>query len=265
MPKVKVNDIEMYYEVHGEGTPLLMIMGYGSSSEDWEPEVINKLSKKHQVITYDNRGTGRSSIPDIEYTIQDMAQDSLLLLESLNISKAHIAGFSMGGMIAQEISYRNPDSVKSLILGCTSSDFSEVSQEFYEYVKVISEGKTPEKDPAWVLGMCYTPKYIKENMAEIASRAASVKYPTSPVGFYRQAQAIINYEGVDWVSKYSGPCLVLAGEHDPIVLLDTVKAFSDGIPGSVFKVLMDTSHIFMREAPEETVSTILGFLEEVDS
>ena len=97
-----------------------------------------------------------------------MAQDSLSLLKSLNIPKAHIAGFSMGGMIAQEIAYQSPEIVKSLILGCTSSCFSEVSPEFYEYVKEFSEGRTPDKDPAWGLSMCYTPKYIKENMAEIA-------------------------------------------------------------------------------------------------
>ena len=264
MPYVTVNNIEMYYEIYGEGTPLLLIMGYASSSEDWSPEMINMLSKKHLVITFDNRGTGRSSKPDVEYTIQDMAQDSISLLKSLNIPKAHIAGFSMGGMIAQEIAYQSPDTVKSLILGCTSSNFNKVSQEFYVYVKAFSEDRIPEKDPAWALGMCYTPKYIKENMAEIANRAASVEYPTPPVGRYRQAQATINYEGNDWVSKYSGPCLVLAGEHDPIVLLDSVRSFSGGIPGSVFKVLEDTSHIFIREAPEETVSTILSFIDEVD-
>ena len=263
MPKVKVNDIEMYYEVHGEGTPLVMIQGFASSSEAWSKLIIEHLSQSHKVIINDNRGTGQTSCPDTEYSIQLMAEDIIQLLSVLDLPHAHIAGFSMGGLIVQEIAYRRPDIVKSLIIGCSASNFNDANKEFYDWVKVFSEGKIPEQDGAWLLGMCYTPEYIRDYMEDIQKRALSTKYPTSPIGYHRHAQATINYEGCDWTSKYSGPCLVIAGELDRIVDVDIVREYAESIPGSELKILEGASHFLgIHEAPDLLVSTILEFTQK---
>ena len=99
----KVNDIEMYYEVHGEGTPLVLIQGYGGSSTDWIPEIIQGFEDEFKVIIFDNRGTGQSDKPDVEYSIKMMADDVTCLMESIGIQRAHVLGLSMGGVIAQEM------------------------------------------------------------------------------------------------------------------------------------------------------------------
>ena len=119
MPTAKAGDINLYYEVHGEGQPLLLIMGYGSNSGHWFV-ILPHLVSRFKVIIFDNRGTGRSDKPDIPYTAEMMTGDIIGLLDAIGIGAAHVFGVSMGGMIAQELALRHPGRVKKLILGCTS-------------------------------------------------------------------------------------------------------------------------------------------------
>ena len=120
MQKVKVDDIEIYYELHGEGAPLVMIMGWGRSSGSWGFNLIGKLSKFHRVIIFDNRGTGRSEKPDIEYSMGIMTYDDAGLMDVINVPKAHVLGISIGGFIAQELALDYPEKILSLILCSTS-------------------------------------------------------------------------------------------------------------------------------------------------
>jgi 3-oxoadipate enol-lactonase len=119
MPTKKVGDINIYYEIHGKGEPLVLIMGYGLSSAAWSP-VLPALAQKYKVITFDNRGAGKSDKPDGPYTMDMMAGDLAGLLDAIRIKAAHIFGISMGGMIAQHFALRYPERVRSLILGCTT-------------------------------------------------------------------------------------------------------------------------------------------------
>src|SRR5262245_31686830 len=112
MPKVQVNGIEIYHEVRGSGEPLLLIAGFACDLTIWSL-VVPSLVRKYRVITFDNRGVGRSSAPDSPYTIQQMAEDASGLLDQLGIPQAHVAGYSMGGQIAQELYLAHPDKVRS--------------------------------------------------------------------------------------------------------------------------------------------------------
>ena len=114
MPTVRVGDINMYYEIHGKGEPLLLIMGLGSDLTSWIFQ-IPEFSKKYRVIAFDNRGVGRSDAPDVPYSTAMMADDTTGLLDALGIERAHILGLSMGGFIAQELALKYPQRVKSLI------------------------------------------------------------------------------------------------------------------------------------------------------
>ena len=120
MPKVKVNDIQMYYEVKGEGYPLVMIIGFGANLGFWNPHMIEELSKNFKVVTFDNRGTGRTDVSVKEFSIRLFADDTVGLMNALGISKANILGFSMGGAIAQELALSYPEKVKKLILYSTT-------------------------------------------------------------------------------------------------------------------------------------------------
>ena len=125
MPK-GLQGIDLYYEIHGEGVPLIMIRGLGSTADHWVAQM-PAFSEKFRVVIFDNRGIGRSDKPDIPYTIGMMAQDTVGLMHALNIRRAHVLGISMGGMMAQEIAIRYPEMVHGLVLGCTHCGGKHVS------------------------------------------------------------------------------------------------------------------------------------------
>ena len=118
MPTAKINGINIYYEVHGAGDPLLLIMGLGANATAWEAQ-IPALNREYKVIAFDNRGSGRSDKPTVMYSMRQMADDAVLLLDQLGVAAAHVFGMSMGGMIAQELTLQHPARVKSLVLGAT--------------------------------------------------------------------------------------------------------------------------------------------------
>ena len=121
MPYVTVEDVEIYYEIHGpdSGQPLLLLEGLGYDSWMWFRQ-LPELSKNYKCIVVDNRGVGKSSKPDFPYETKMFAKDAIGVLNHLNIQKVHILGISLGGFIAQEIALSYPDKVISLIIASTS-------------------------------------------------------------------------------------------------------------------------------------------------
>ncbi len=114
------NGARLYYEVYGQGEPLLLIMGLGANHLAWSAQV-PVYAREFKVIVFDNRGTGQSNFPQgVDCTIPLMADDAAALLDFLGVDSAHVYGVSMGGMIAQEMALRHPEKVRSLILGATS-------------------------------------------------------------------------------------------------------------------------------------------------
>jgi pimeloyl-ACP methyl ester carboxylesterase len=121
MPTTSVNGIKLYYEVHGKGKPFILIQGLGGGHQAWFLQV-QALKKHFRVITFDNRGTGRSKqLSGEPYTIKTMADDVIGLMDDLGFDKAHILGLSLGGMIAQEIAISYPHRVDKIILCNTLS------------------------------------------------------------------------------------------------------------------------------------------------
>ncbi len=114
--KVRVDDIEVAYKDFGQGKPLLLIMGYGSTMDLWPPAVLANLSAHHRVIIFDNRGMGNTTTSDKQFSISLFADDAAGLLDALNISRADVLGWSMGADITQELALRHPGKVDRLIL-----------------------------------------------------------------------------------------------------------------------------------------------------
>jgi pimeloyl-ACP methyl ester carboxylesterase len=119
VPKAKINDINIYYDVHGDGFPLVMVMGFLGNADCWDPRMLPALSDKFKVIMFDNRGAGRTDVSDKEFSIKLLAEDTVGLMDVLNVPKAHVLGTSMGGMIAQELALNYPGRVEKLILTAT--------------------------------------------------------------------------------------------------------------------------------------------------
>src|SRR4030042_2301653 len=118
MPRANVNGTNIYYGVHGQGEPLVMIMGFGGGCRGWYFQT-RAFKKHYRVIIFDNRGIGKSDKATEPYTIRTMASDILGLMDNLGIEKANVLGMSLGSLVAQEIAIEHPERAMKLILACS--------------------------------------------------------------------------------------------------------------------------------------------------
>jgi pimeloyl-ACP methyl ester carboxylesterase len=248
MPKVQVGDVNLNYDLHGNGEPLLMIMGLGASSAAWDPELVEDLARTFRVITFDNRGTGQSDKPDAPYSIEMFADDAAGLLDQLNIRRAHIFGVSMGGMIAQEFSLRHPSRTATLTLGCTTAGGTHSVPPPPESLKVLTaprEGVAPEEviRRGWPLG--YTAKYIAENPSALeASIPRLLKYPTPPYAFQRQLEGTYTLKTYDRLPQIKAPTLVITGAEDVLIPAKNSEIIASQIPGAKLHLIANAGHAF---------------------
>ncbi len=286
--KVEVNDINIYYEIHGEGEPLLLIEGLGYSTWMWFKQ-IPAFSREYKVIIFDNRGVGNTDKPDSEYTIGMMADDTAGLLKALGEDSAHVLGVSMGGFIAEELALRYPDMVKSLVLVSTSStgkgSMPMGSNLWSSFVKlwglmpdvlefsgkgsipmINSFGLTPEKRIRYGLSLAFTPEYF-ETHAEEVDRIVGWRLanPQPSYGWKRQLMAGIGFEASDRVSRIKALTLVVTGSEDRVVPPESSKRLAEEIPNSRIVTLEETGHLLFIEKAEEFNKIVLNFLHEASN
>jgi pimeloyl-ACP methyl ester carboxylesterase len=221
MPKVKVNDIQVYYEVKGEGFPLMMIMGLSGNIDWWDPRMIRGLSRNFKAVMFDNRGAGRTNMSDRMYTIELLADDTAGLMEALRISRAHILGISMGGMIAQELALNYPQKVEKLVLCSTTCGGPKAivaSQEVLDVLTADVSGLSAEEVAKIIVPFCLTEDFMANNpdLIEVVTRQI-LKAPISKEAYRRQLNAIMQFDTYDRLSQIQVPTLVLRGKRDILV------------------------------------------------
>jgi len=264
MPTVKVGDINIYYEIHGEGEALVLIQGFGGSSGQWYREIPG-LSREYRVVAFDNRGTGRSDKPDIPYTMEMMAQDIAGLLEAIGIDAAHIYGASMGGMIAQEFALRYPERVISLVLGCTLCGGTHAIMPDGEVMTVLFDMErmkrlTPEEGARELLPFLCSQEFI-DNNPDIVEQwiAKAVEYVTPLHGYQRQAEAMMFHDTYDRLPQIKAPTLVISGTADRLVPFENSRVLASRIPSAELVFLENVGHGFFG-AEEELNKAVLDFL-----
>jgi len=263
MTKEKADDIKLHYEIQGKGPPLLLINGWSQSSETWDPKLIKNLSKSYKIITFDNRGTGQSSKPDIPYSTTMMAEDAKKVLDAANIKKAHVLGHSMGGQIAQELALNYRDFVKSLILCGTlcGGPSTKVTQEVGSLMGALaSEGPiemSVQELMQEFLRLSFTPSYIQENMAELMNLFGA---PPPMSVLRRQMQAVAMHNTSEQLHEIDVPTLVLTGDNDIAILPENSKVLADGISDAKLHTFKDTGHMFLWEKIDQVVPVLQDFL-----
>ncbi|HEY93402.1 MAG TPA: alpha/beta fold hydrolase [Dehalococcoidia bacterium] len=266
MPYVKVNDINMYYEQHGQGKPLVLIPGIGSDSSNFA-QVIPIFSQYYQVIAIDNRGAGKSDKPDYPYTIEMMADDLSGLLDELGIDKANVFGLSMGGGIAQEFALKYPEKVISLILGCTACGGSHAISLEGTATTLDSIGAntslTPEERVKSVMSLLYTQDFMEKNPDLIKEIALQAKNPPDPTGWARQQEAISSADTYDRLPNITMPTLVIVGEEDKMIHPDNSRLLASRIPDSELAIIKNAGHALT--VLEETQKTVLDFLDRFNA
>lgn len=271
MPLVEANDINVYYETKGSGTPIILINGWGGNLNSWSDKVIDLLSEKHQVILMDNRGTGRSSKPDVPYTMNMMASDVACLLESIGINKSHVMGFSMGGMIAQTFGLNYPEKTLSLVLcGTQPGGIHRVGSDVNVQKDLALIANPPpemtERDRTIkLLYLLYSRDYVNTNLDALVEDETYSDYPTPTYALNRQSQSISGFSSYNLLSQITFPVLVMTGMDDVLVHPQNSEILAKQITKSELIKIKACGHGFLKQKTEEAVDHILNFLDKVDS
>lgn len=222
---VDSNGCQIYYQIRGEGTPLVLLMGFGADGNVWELHVA-EYEKHFKCIILDNRGVGKSGQPKGPYNTEMMAKDVISVMDELNIEKAQVAGISMGGAIAQSLAIHHPDRVKSLCLISTWPIFNNYAITVYENLKKIRKTANADDFMELLQLWIFAPPHYDNNLAELKegqAAAANNSEPQSEDGFDGQLDACIHHNSVDRLKEIQVPTLITIGMMD----IFTPPAFSD--------------------------------------
>ena len=263
MPFVENRGAKIYWDDQGQGTPVLLIMGFSYPSDMWyrtRPE----LSTLYRTIAFDNRGVGRSDVPRGPYTIKLMASDAAAVLDAAGVENAHIFGISMGGMIAQEFALQYPARVRSLILACTSPGGLHAAQPKANVMWALLKraSMTPEEARKAFVPILYdvaTPQeLIEEDMA------VDRKWIPVPAAYSAQMQGIMMWSSYRRLPQITAPTLVIHGDSDRLVPPKNGEIIAARIPGAKRVVIPHAGHILGTDQPEAARQAVAGFLSAVD-
>lgn len=261
MPTIKVNELSMYYEIHGTGTPLVLIAGYTGDSTFWKFLVPN-LAKHHQVLIFDNRGIGQTQDKGGFFTLEAMAEDVLSLMKALNLEQPVIAGHSMGGIIAQIIAKKYPKQISKLIVLNSAQALNIRTFKTLESLlnlrkdHVSFDGLIDAALP-WFFASDYLAN--PENILAFKNDLINNPFPQSVEDQERQLKALEAYRPNQWAQIINLPSLILGSEYDIITLPEESALLAESIPNSQF-VLVEGAHSSPVEQPDLVYDLILKFL-----
>jgi pimeloyl-ACP methyl ester carboxylesterase len=273
MPTVDLTTgVNLYYETHGSGEPLVFVPSTAFSGEVWKPSQM-PLARSMNIIFHDPRGCGRSVTTQSVYTIEQMALDIVALMDHLKLASAHLIGHSMGGRIALALAENFPGRVKSLIMAASGSgpaarpgsdcvvglphrlvlDMVKMGFEKYIYHEIV------ESDTFFTKEYRSSHRAAVEDFYKLAW-ASHAKLSE----FIHLCIARHNFEGTHRLGDVKAPTLVLIGEADTVGSNHMVQSqvLNERIPGAEMKVLKGQSHGFFWQAADETNAVILDWVQQ---
>jgi pimeloyl-ACP methyl ester carboxylesterase len=242
-------------------------MGWGGNAATWQPQIPG-LAERFRVIAFDNRGAGRTSAPPDPYSIAEMAEDALGLLDTLAVGRAHVFGISMGGMIAQELALRHPERLHTLVLGCTSPGGRRAAgfRELQKNIQTFDEMNKDEiPDFAWFsdfLKRLWTKRALAKSDPHLQDFVLSlIRFPPTPQGLHNQSEAIARHDAYDRLPQIQQPTLVLTGDKDQLIDFENSFILAGRIPGAELRIFPGLKHAFHLEQPELANAVIIDFIE----
>jgi 3-oxoadipate enol-lactonase len=261
MPFVLSQGARIYWEEHGTGEPVLMIMGLSYTLDMWY-RLRPSLSARYRTILFDNRGIGRSEVPNGPYLMRQMADDAKAVMDAAGVESAYVMGASMGGMIAQELTLRYPERVRALMLGCSGPGGLRSKLPQFKRLQISKGAATAIREQReWAVApMLYADATPKERIAEDIE--VRLRYPPTPTGFLSQFAAIVMWTSYSRLPQISVPTLVIHGDEDRMVPVENGRLLAERIPGAVFHVIPGAGHIITTDRPDVVDAEVLRFLNE---
>ena len=268
MPYVKLEDVKIYYEIHGpeSGQPLLLLEGFGWDSWMWFRQV-PEFSKKYKCIVVDNRGVGKTSKPNYPYEMSMFAKDAIEVLNYLNIQKAHVLGISMGGFIAQEIAINYPDRIISLIIVSTTFGGPNAILATNDIIakSIAIPTETISKEQAYNMRMSVlAPKeWLDENKKLTNQISIWINQNPRPIhAIVNQSHAVNNFNVEDKVSSITVPTLIIQGDSDLLIPPKNAELLHEKINNSTLVMIEKGYHWSFIQYYEKFNKLVLEFLDK---
>jgi 3-oxoadipate enol-lactonase len=263
------DSIKLRYEIRGSGEPVALIMGFSGSGRGWGEPFLKLMEARFKIFVIDNRGTGESDKPDIEFTLGDLAADIAAVLDHAHTPRAHIFGISMGGMIAQEFALAYPERTRGLVLGCTNCGTNHsIAADPAAIANLIpAPGMDPIEQARRAFSVACGKAFLNSEAGQATLTQAIAEmgnYPVTPMHtFMRQGQAIGGFDSFARLGQIKSPTLIIHGDDDSIVPYPNADVLQGAIAGSKKHTLKAAGHMFFWEVPDETVRVAGDFLAAV--
>ena len=262
---VQAGEVQVWTEQAGSGPDVLLIGGLGDTVESWQFQ-LDGLADRYRLTAFDNRGAGRTAMPPGPLTVADLADDAAAVLRALDIDSAHVAGFSGGSVIAQELALRHPETVRSLVLQSTWAALDNYVKAVLKALRWQSEAAPSQRDflEAFFLWL-YTPRAHSDGLVgRFIEDVLAFPHPQDPTDFFAFGEAFVRHGTVGRLGGISVPTLVLAGSVDKLTRPELGREVAEEIPGAVFEVMDGEAHQPFQEVPETWNARVHEFWQDAE-
>jgi pimeloyl-ACP methyl ester carboxylesterase len=263
---LRVGDLDIWTEQVGTGPDVLLLGGAGDTVESWQFQ-IDGLRDRYRLTAFDNRGAGRTRMPEGPVTVEAMADDAAAVLDALGVTSAHVAGFSGGSIAAQELALRRPDLVRSMVLQGTWARPDAYLRSWLVFVQWLADAAPSER--AFLEGFfldIYTPRaHADGTVAAFIDDVLAFPHKQAPEDLRRYLEAFLDHDTTDRLSQVSAPTLVLAGSRDTVGRPELARVVAEAIPGARFEVQQGEAHQPFQEVPDAWNARVDAFWQDVEA
>jgi pimeloyl-ACP methyl ester carboxylesterase len=263
---VDANGLEIYVDQVGQGPDVLLIGGLGDTVESWQFQ-LDGLADRYRLTAFDNRGAGRTARPEGPFSVETMADGAAAVLRALDVPSAHIAGFSGGSIVAQELALRHPDLVRSLVLQSTWPAPDSYLRSWGLFVRWLVEVAPSER--AFLEGFflaIYTARAHNEGMVDqIIEEVLAFPQKQTTEDLQASLNAFLDHDTTDRLPDVTAATPVIAGGRDSTSRPELCRAVAELIPGARFEVMEEEAHQPFQEVPDEWNARVDAFWREVEA
>jgi len=260
MPKADIGDAEIHYEESGDGPPLMLVPGLGGGGSFWAPQVA-VFEKYFRVIIHDHRGAGQSSHSLIEYSVDQMAADTVALMDALDLESVHYVGHSTGGAMGQTIAQNHPRRLKSLVLSATWAGEDAYFRRCFENRRQILLELGLESYSRASTLVLMPPWWIAENDSLIAEQSQRLAVNNPPLEvMVSRIDAIMKFDRRAGLGDIGLPTLVISARDDAVTPIHLSDELAKSIPGAEQVVLDRGGHFAPIILPDDYNPPVLEFL-----
>jgi 3-oxoadipate enol-lactonase len=263
MPTAHVNGININYRIDGDGSAgetIVLINGLADDLESWAFQVPAFVEAGFRVLSFDNRGIGKSDRPAGPYSSKMLADDAKALVDSLGINNFHLMGVSMGGMISEEYAIAYPGDLKSVTLACTYGKADKFCQTMFAMWADLAQAIDVPFVMRDVMLWAFTGPFFNERPEDVAEFADAMAQLDMPVDAYLAQLAVIqNHDAMDRIGQIKVPTMVLAGEEDILIPVRLSKQLQEAIPGAQWATVSG-GHACLWETPDPFNKTFIDFV-----